>query len=159
MNLQLRRDVKPRGGGFADIEQETLILVAAEHEMRRGREHALDRREFLRNKTGDLLQRSAFDEYQQIITARHQIAGLHFVEAREALRQPVEPAATLWRNFHFNHRANRSCCSGLAGEIEHRTPAEEDFILLQLFQVLFDFAHGEARDLRDLRRRETTAFE
>src|SRR5882762_6108887 len=42
--LRLGSDVEPRAGRIADIEQETLIFVTAEHEMSGGREHALDRR-------------------------------------------------------------------------------------------------------------------
>src|SRR4030095_13127895 len=41
-----RRDVQPRGWRFARIEQKTLLLVAAQHEMGGGGEHSLDGRKF-----------------------------------------------------------------------------------------------------------------
>src|SRR5881394_1299395 len=41
------RDVKAGRVRVALVQEESLILVAAQHEMRGGREHALDRREFL----------------------------------------------------------------------------------------------------------------
>jgi len=127
--------------------------------MRRRRQHAFDGRKSFRDEARDFLQRGAFDKNQKIITTRHQVAGLDLVEARDAFGQPVETATALGRDLHLDDRVNRGCCGGLAGEIEHRTPAEEDFIFLQLFQVLNDFGFGQTGDLRHLRSRQATTFE
>lgn len=105
------------------------------------------------------MERRALYKNEQIVTARHEVTRLHLVEAREAFGEPVKPAAALRRDLYLNHRPHGGSRCRLVGKIEHRTPAEKDFILLQLLQVLFDFAHGQVRDLRDLRRREIAAFE
>jgi len=70
----------------------------------------------------------------------------------------LNPPPALRGDPHLDHRAHRGGCCFM-GKIEHRTPAEEDFILLQLIQVLIDLGIGQTRDLGDLRGRELAAFE
>ena len=86
------------------------------------------------------------------------ILGLLALAAGEAAAESVDLELVLLAD------ASRSIddggrSGGLAREIEHRTPAEEDFIFFQLFQVLFDFGHGQTGDLRHLRGRKAAAFE
>ena len=45
------------------------------------------------------------------------------------------------------------------GKIEHWTPAEEDFVLLQLFQMLINLGFRQPRDRRHLAGREAGAFD
>ena len=46
-----------------------------------------------------------------------------------------------------------------SGKIEHRTPAEEDLVLLQLFQVLINLRFGQPADLRHLAGRKAAAVD
>src|SRR5882762_7241388 len=58
---------------MAGFHQHAEALVGFEHEMRRGREHAPQRRKPFADKRRHLAQVPALDEQQQIVAAAHQI--------------------------------------------------------------------------------------
>src|SRR4051812_30286486 len=157
--LILGRDVEPSALRLAAFEQESLLFVATQHEMRGSRKHAFDAGEFLRDERRHLLQRLPLHEDQQVVPAGHEITRLHFVEARDPFRETIEPASAFGGYFDLDHRAHGGGSGGLTREIEHRTPAEEDFIFLQLLQMLLNFGFGNPRDLRHLGGREARAFD
>ena len=97
------------------------------------------------------MQRRSLDENKQIVAPRHQVTGLNFIEAADPICQMIEPTSTLRRDAHFDHSTHR--CGGLTltGKVEHRTPAEEDFIFFQLLQMLVNLGFGQTCHLRHLR--------
>src|SRR5688572_21325506 len=66
---RLRCDVQTRRLRFVCFQQVSLLFIAAQHEMGGRRQHALDGRKFFGNESGDLLQRSAAHEDEQIVAA------------------------------------------------------------------------------------------
>jgi len=127
--------------------------------MRARGEHALDRGKFFGDEPGDLLQARTVDDEQQVVGAGHEVARFDLVETADAVREVVETTSALGGDLHLDDGAHGGGGGGLTGEIEHRTPAEEDFVFLQLFQVLVEFGLGQACNLRHLRRREMSAFD
>src|SRR4051812_5894809 len=60
------RDVESGVGRVAAVEQEALLLVTAEHEMGRRREHAFPGRKLFRNEGRHFLQRRSLHEHEQV---------------------------------------------------------------------------------------------
>ncbi len=84
---------------------------------------------------------------------------MDLIKAAYTFGQTIKTAISLRCDPNFNERFYRCFCCRLAREIKHGTPAEEDFILIQLIHVLFDIGFRQSRDLRHLRSREASAFE
>ena len=136
-----------------------MVLVTTQQEVRRRGENAFEGGKFFGNEGRDALQGSTPHDDQQIVTARYEHAGVHFIEPADPLSQTIEPTFPLRCDAHLNDRLDCGFGGGFPGKIEHWTPAEEDFIFFQLLQVLFHFGLRQTRDLRHLRGRETSTFE
>jgi len=95
--------------------------------MRAGGKHALDGGEFFRDETRHFLQAGAHDENQQIVGARHEVAGLDLVETADPVGQAIESAPRSGVILHLDDGAHGRADGSLARQIEHWTPAEEDF--------------------------------
>ena len=155
---RLRAHLEPAGALRRRVEQIAALLVGTQHEMGAGREHSLDGRELFGHERRHLLQAGPRHEDQQVVSARHEVAGLDLVESAQALGQAVEAAPALRGDLHLDHGAHGGDVRQ-PGKVDHRAPAEEDPVLLQLLQALVNLRFGQARDLRQLRRCEVAAFD
>src|SRR5580658_2968 len=97
-----------------------------------GGKDALERRKLLGDEARDLLEARPVDEDEQVVGSRHEVAGLNLVKTAQPLGQAVEPPAPLGRHLDLDHGPYRG--SRLPREVEHRAPAKEYPILLQLLK-------------------------
>ena len=123
------RDREARGFFFAE-QRDAVFLVGLQAKARRGGDDAFDGAQFFGNEGGDFLERVAFHHHEQIVAAGHQVAALHFRKTRDAIRQPVETAAALGRDFHLDQRRHDRCRALL--RIDDRLVAEDHARFLHL---------------------------
>ena len=125
--------------------------------MRCGGDDTFDGRKFFGHEPGNFLQAATADKYEQVVAAGHEIAGLNFFEATDAFGQSVESAAAFGSDAHFDDGADGSRI--FIGEIQHRAPAEQNTILLELLQLPGHLVFSQMQHLSHLRRAQAAAFE
>jgi|GEM_PF-2996434 len=76
---------------------------------------------------------------------------MHLIKTTDAFREAAKSSLPFRRDSDLDQRFNQSVGAGFTREIEHRAPAEKDFILLQLLQVLLHFGFSQSSNLRQLR--------
>ena len=105
-NLDAHGETDRRSGAVFEMMKSAVLLVGFEAKVRGGRLHGLNRAQFLGDEGGDAAKILGLDNDQKIVTAAHQIAGLHFLELRDAGSDAIEPAIALGRDLHFDHRGD-----------------------------------------------------
>jgi hypothetical protein len=119
--------------GFA---QDALDLVGLEIEVGGGREDAGQGGEFLRHEPGDILERVAFDEDEQVEAAAHEEAGLDFAVLRDAMGHAVEAAFALGRDADFDDGLDVGALRSLV--VDDGLVGEDDAVVLKLLDALLD---------------------
>src|SRR5436190_23185340 len=122
-----------------------------------GGDDAFDAGKFFRHKRGDALQAWSADEYEQVVTAGHEITRFDFIEPADAFGEAIESATAFGGDADFDDGAHDTRV--FVGEVEHRAPAQEHTFAFELLQVTVDFAFGQVQDLRHLCGAEVAAFE
>lgn len=67
-----------------------------------GGEYAVERRELLRDKTGDIAEVAALDDDHEIVSSAGEIAGDDLVKTRDAHGQSIEATAAFRGDTHFD---------------------------------------------------------
>ena len=86
------------------LEGDAMVLIFLQNEVGGGRLDVVDGRQFVEDEGGYFLHRFAVDDDQEVLATGHQIDGVDFVEARDALGDPIEPGAPLGNDLHLDQR-------------------------------------------------------
>ena len=89
------------------------------------------------DEVGHFLERFAFDDNEQVKAAAHEVNGAYFIETVNAFSNGIKAHLTLGRQVDFDDSGY--CIVTEFFPVYEGVVGENDFVLLQVLDVLFHF--------------------